>query len=105
MENAKTHFILKGFSQIMEFRVFEFEGISASSARASFTVRTDLALARKHGIRLQELPLLCRKVLDQYCDEQAQRVFTFTETEMCSHTDNLAALEEAAKHRKRRASS
>lgn len=87
MVNAKISYILKGFSQVMEFRVFEFEAVAVGSARVLFTVRIDLALARKYGIRLQELPLLCRGILDQCSDNDEQRDFTYTEQLMSSHAD------------------
>ena len=100
MENSKIRLILKGFSQDLEFRVFEFEGINADWERASFTVGIDVALARKYGIRLQELPLLCRGVLDQCCDGDEKRAFTYSEAEMRSRAYSLAAREEAAKYKK-----
>lgn len=102
MENPKTHFILKGFKQAMEFRIFEFEGLMANSVRASFTVGIDTTMARKYGIRLQELPLLCRGVLDQCSEGEEQRSFQYTETHMSEYAYNLAAREEAAKHKKQR---
>ncbi len=33
--------------------------------RIRFTVRADLSLSRKYGIRLQELPLMCLGILEQ----------------------------------------
>jgi hypothetical protein len=100
MDNSKKHFILKGFNQVMEFRVFEFEGIAVDAVRASITVRVDLALARKYGIRLQELPLLCKEVLDQCGEGEQNRSFTYSEAQMCTHADDLSARELAAKAKK-----
>ena len=103
MENTKMYFVLNGFSEDMGCRVFAFDGISTDRVhlvRSPFTVRIDLALARKHGIRLQELPLLCRAVLERGHDDQEKRAFTYTEEDMCMHADRLAAREEAAKHNK-----
>jgi hypothetical protein len=100
MENTTMQFILKGFSQDQEIRVFEFDGITVGSARAPFTVRIDLALARKYGIRLQELPLLCRGVLDQCGEGEPQRAFTYTEEHMCTYAYNAAAREETTKRKK-----
>ena len=57
-------FILTGFTQDKEFRVFAFEGIAADRVRTPFTVRADLSLSRTYGIRLQELPLMCRAILE-----------------------------------------
>lgn len=65
VENPKMQFILRGFSQVVALRVFAFEGIAADRTRALFTVSADLALARRYRIRLQELPLLCRSVLER----------------------------------------
>ncbi len=102
MENPKTHFILKGFSQALEFRVFEYEGLMPNAIRASFTVRIDTGLARKYGIRLQELPLLCRGVLDQCGEGEEQRSFLYSEAHMSEYASGQAAREEAAKHKKSR---
>jgi hypothetical protein len=97
---SKTHFILNGFSQVKEFRVFEFQGITVDSVRSLFTVSIDLALARKYGIRLQDLPLLCRGVLDQCAGGEEKRAFTYTEGQMRSHANTLAEREEAARYKR-----
>jgi len=65
MDNSKTQFVLKGFRQVVDFRDFTFERVEADRTRSQFTVRADLALARRHQVPLQELPLLCREVLDR----------------------------------------
>lgn len=102
MTSTTTHFILKGFSEIQGFRVFAFEGIEADRTRDAFTVKTDLGLTRRYGIRLQELPLLCRAVLEREHNGGATRTFTYTEQDMCEHA-RLAELQEtSARHRKSR---
>lgn len=101
VENQKTQYILNGFSQIGEFRVFAFERISADWSRLGFTVRTNLALTRRYGIRLQELPLLCRTVLEQRPEGETQREFAFTEEDMCLHTSEAAARAVEAKKRRK----
>ena len=79
-------FILTGFTQDREFRVFAFEGIDADRVRTPFTVRADLALSRTYGIRLQELPLMCRAILEaprgRSGRRDAQNALTFTEDAM-----------------------
>jgi len=97
MESAKIHISLTGFSQVMEFRVFTFEVI-ADQATKPFTVRVDLALARRYGIRLQELPLLCRTVLDGRDSSGEERALTYTEEDMSSYC--AAAREQAIKNKK-----
>ena len=101
MEALKTRFILKGFSHVMDVRVFEFESVARVDAvRTQFTVRIDIALARKYGIRLQDLPLLCSGVLDQCGQETDTRAFTCREAEMRVYANTLAARLEAARHKK-----
>jgi|SoiMethySBSTD1v2_1073268.scaffolds.fasta_scaffold272992_4 hypothetical protein len=100
MATPKMQFSLKGFSQDMGFRVFAFEGIAADRSRLAFSVRTDLALTRRYGIRLQELPLLCHGLLESCEDLDGQREFTYAEADMCQYANREAARAEAAKQRK-----
>lgn len=100
MENPKTQFILRGFSEVKGSRVFVFEGIAPDRTRLAFTVRANLAMTRRYGIRLQELPLLCRAVLEQHHEDEENRAFTYTEDDMSIHADDAAARERAAKQRK-----
>ena len=65
-------FVMTGFTQDIGFRVFAFEGIAGDGTRTPFTVRLDLALSRKYGIRIQELPLLCLGHLERR-DEASRR--------------------------------
>ena len=92
---AKLQFILLGFTHDLGFRVFEFEGIAADRSRMTFTVKTDLALARRYGIPLQDLPLLCRAILERR-DGADKSAFTYTEEEMRVHSDDRAAVRSAA---------
>jgi hypothetical protein len=48
----------------------------------AFTVKADPALARRYGIRLQELPLLCLGILDSAPEETGSRAFTYGESDM-----------------------
>jgi len=93
-------FILTGFTQDIGFRVFAFEGIAEDRSRTPFIVRTDLALIRRYGIRVQELPLLCRALLEHREEGEVERTITFTEEGMRLHADHAAAERDAAKRRK-----
>lgn len=75
-------FSLIGFSQDTGFRVFAFQGTAADRTRTEYTVRADLALTRKYGIRVQELPLLCRGLLERAGEGEQKCTATFTEEEM-----------------------
>lgn len=90
-------YLLLGFTQDAGSRIFAFEGVAADRGRTAYSVRADLALARKHGIQMQELPLLCRGVLEQRHEGDDQRAFTFTEGHMTLHADLVRAHIEAHK--------
>jgi hypothetical protein len=75
-------YILTGFSHHEGFRIFTFEGIASDRAQAVFTVKVDLSLLRQHGIPLQDLPLLCRGVLERRPGDDECRAYTYTESEM-----------------------
>ncbi len=95
-------FVLKGFTPETGFRVFAFEGIAEDRTRTEFTVRTDLALIRTYGIRVQELPLLCRGLLERRDEADLTHTFTFSEDEMRSYASSRAAEREAAEQRRSR---
>ena|SRR5215469_1331892 len=93
-------FMLKGFTQTSTFRVFEFDCIGLSKPRSQFTVRADLNLVRRHGIRVQELPLLCRSVLETRDAAEEACAFTFTEEKMIAYAKDVAAKQLAAQKKK-----
>ena len=94
-------FILTGFTQDLAFRVFAFERMGLDRVRTKFVVRADLALSRRYGIPLQELPLLCRNLLSR-CDEgEGTQTLTFTEDDMCLHAKGCATAKEAAALKRR----
>jgi hypothetical protein len=95
-----TQFILAGFIQDAGFRVFSFEGQAADRSRTKYTVRTDLDLVRKYGIRVQELPLLCRGLLERIDETDQERTWTFTEEEMRRHAAGCASVRDAAQRKK-----
>ncbi|MBM3813271.1 MAG: hypothetical protein FJW20_16725 [Acidimicrobiia bacterium] len=92
-------FILRGFKEVMGFRVFAFDGVQADRKREIFTIKANLGLARQYGIRLQELPLLCRAALERGFETQDKRAFTYSEEDMRLHADSLAA-REAVRHKR-----
>ena len=101
MENPKLQFVLKGFSEVTGCRIFAFEGVGADRSRVDFTVKTDLSMARQYGIRLQELPLLCRAMLERkHEDDTISRTFTYDANDMLVFADGAAARALAAKNRK-----
>jgi len=92
-------YTLTGFTHNLGFRVFAFEGVGQDRVRTNYIVSADLSLIRKYGIRMQELPLLCRGVLDQHDASDTQRTFTYTEADMSLRAASCAA-DAAAQKRK-----
>lgn len=88
-------FVLTGFTHDLGTRVFAFERVGEDRIRTLCTVRADLAVARRYGIRIQELPLLCRGLLDR-CEEVGESSLTFTEDQMRTSANERAAAREAA---------
>jgi len=104
MSRADLQYLVTGFTQNTGIRVFAFDHVGASYARTPYSVEADLSLARKHGIRMQELPLLCRAVLERRLDDDDQRAFTFTEHDMSVHQNAVHADAEARKKKPSRKS-
>lgn len=97
MKRRNMRYLLSGFTENTGIRVFAFEGVTEAWVRTAYSVTADLALARKHGIRVQELPLLCRGVLDRRGESDDRRAFTFEEDDMAIHADFLRAEIESRK--------
>jgi hypothetical protein len=100
-KSTKMQFVLTGFKQDLGCRVFAFEGIAVDRIRTAFTVRADLALIRRYGIQIQELPLLCRSVLERRDESSEMLAFTFTEEEMRNWSVARAAAKDEAAHRRK----
>jgi hypothetical protein len=98
--STNVQYILKGFTQDTGFRVFAFEGIAGDRSRVAFTVRADLELTRTYGIRMQELPLLCRSFLDRRDEvgENQELIFSEDEMRVCAK-ERADARENAAKRK------
>jgi hypothetical protein len=96
----KTQFVLKGFQHLKGFRVFAFDAIDSDRKRTQLTVRTDLAMSSRYGIPLQDLPMLCLRVLEQR-EQIDQKDFVFTEEDMCRYANGRALVREQALLRKK----
>lgn len=90
----KTTFVLAGFSHHFGFRVFEFDCVEDGRTRTRYTVRADLTLVRKYGIHIQDLPLLCRRLLDA-SEEGSRASLTLPEAEMIACAEKEAARNQA----------
>lgn len=84
-------FILLGFSQEDNVRHFAFQRIAADGTRTGFTVHADLLLARQFNIKLQDLPLMCRQMLDSRPDPADAAKLTVTADDMRIHVESTTA--------------
>ena len=89
-------FVLTGFTHDTGFRVFAFDRIGDDRVRTKCTVRADLSLVRRYGIQIQELPLLCRRLLDGREEGGELAPLTFSEDEMRVCANERAAVRAAA---------
>jgi len=99
-DGAKPQFLLTGFTQAAGIRIYAFEG-RVDARRIDYTVEVDLALIPGYGIRIQDLPLLCRELLQQREEPGELSAVVFTEQRMRSHAEKLAIAREEAEHRKK----
>ena len=79
-------FVFTGFRQNNNFRHFAFEGIAEDRTRTQFVVGADLMLIRKYQITMQELPLICLRLLEASPD--GPNTITFTEENMQAYATN-----------------
>jgi len=98
-KSAKPQFIFTGFTQTAGIRIYAFEGMA--EGRRAYTVEVNLALIPGYGIRIQDLPLLCRDLLQQGAEPAEICAFVFTEQQMRSHAEKLAIAREEAEQKKK----
>jgi hypothetical protein len=99
-EAGPRHFILTGFNQTAGIRVYAFESVGAGR-RLDYTVKVDLSLIPGYGIRIQDLPLLCRDLLQQRVEPNEISSLTLTEEDMRSHAEKRATAREEASQKKK----
>ena len=92
-------FVLAGFRQFDNVRRYYFDAVGEDRSRQQVTVGADLNLIRRYGIPLQELPLLCRRLLEGRAKIET---IMFTENDMVRYA-NQRATESKALMEKRRA--
>jgi len=99
-KTAKAQFILNGFTQSAGIRIYAFECL-ADGRRLNYTVAVNLALIPTYGIRIQDLPLLCRELLLQRTEPDEESAMVFAEPQMRSHAEKIAILREETAQRKK----
>ena len=84
-------FVLAGFRQNENIRYYSFQGIGEDRrTRTAFSVGIDLTLLHKHGIPLQEAPLMCSFLLASKVGEEPFPSLMFSEEDMLLHAAQRA---------------
>ena len=86
-----------GFSHCGECREFAFDRIADDRTKTRIKVTADLALSRKYRIPVQELPLLCKRLLETV--PPGAHSLTFSESEMQRLMDERLASQRKVVHR------
>ena len=94
-------FVFTGFRQNNNVRQYAFDGIAADRTRTKFIVGADLALIRKYAIAMQELPLLCLRLLERRNESDQTRTLMSTEEDMRGYASDITAAKNAAALKKK----
>ena len=94
------NFVYTGFRQDDGVRQYVFQSVTQPPEK--FTVGADLNLVRKHNIPLQELPLLCRRLLEATDEPQKSPGLVFTEQDMLGYVEKRARVAHDAELKRRR---
>jgi hypothetical protein len=97
-EGAGVEFVLAGFRQFDTVRRFYFDAIGEDRIRKRVVVGADLELIRRYRIPLQELPLLCRRLLDARAKAES---IMFTENDMAQYAKDRTEATDALLERRR----
>jgi hypothetical protein len=100
MKEDYMEFVFSGFNQQNTIRKYSFQRVASDRSRTWFTVTADLALLKKYSIAVQELPLLCRRLLEAQSEDEQARAFTFTEQDMLTFVGKRTAEREQASQRR-----
>lgn len=92
---------MTGFHQTENLRLYAFQGIAADRSRTDYTVEADLGLVRKYQIAVQELPLLCRRLLEEHLPSDTATEIAFTEDHMKLFAKNRSDAKDLAAQRKK----
>ena len=99
-EEVKLQFLLTGFTQSAGIRIYSFDG-RVEARKVGYTVEVELALLPGYGIRIQDLPLMCRELLQQRTQPDEVKAHVFTEQRMRSHAEKITLAREDADRKKK----
>lgn len=83
-------FAFTDFFQDGPFRVFVFEKLPKGEGQSKYWVKADLSIARGFRISVQELPLLCRDLLEAGIENPEKHTIVYTAEDMKRHATKCA---------------
>jgi hypothetical protein len=92
-------FALTGFTDESSLRRFTFELTGSGPPRTTVVVVADMALAWKYEIPLQELPLLCVRLLESWTAD-ADVTAVVSETEMIEYANRRREAKDLAERKR-----
>jgi hypothetical protein len=84
-------FVLTGFCQNENIRRYSFQGIATGGSRTDWNVGVDLTMLQRHGIPLQEAPLLCSVLLAAQSAQDEGRSLMITESDIRARAEQRAS--------------
>lgn len=99
-ERTAMIYTLAGFTHELGVRIFEFVGTDEGKTKHEYHVRADIGLIQRYGIRVQDLPLLCRRLLEQLSADDERRTLTYTEADMRGYAEFCAARDALSEKKK-----
>jgi hypothetical protein len=96
-------FLYMGFShETTGVRLYSFEGVASPDSRKGFLVTADIALLTKHCVHIQDVPMMCLRLLESSAETEPQlESLVLTESDMLTHMRAKAAEKTAKKKSKR----
>ena len=92
-------FALMGFKNELSVRRFTFELVGSGPPRTTMVIVADMALVRKYEIPLQELPLLCVRLLQSWTAD-ADSTAVFSEKEMIEYANRRKEAKDLAERKR-----
>jgi hypothetical protein len=90
-------YLYMGFAhKTTDSRQYNFQGLVSAGIRKGLVVTTDVALLTKHRIQIQEVPMMCLRLLESADEANPQADFVLTEADMLAHIRAKEILKEQA---------
>ena len=94
-------FALTGMSNERNLRRFRFELVGRGVPRTAIVVVADMVLVRRYEIPLQELPLLCLRLLESGPAAAPNGTMVFPEKEMIEYANRRREAKDLAEQKRR----